>query len=457
MKTSVLAIASVAAVLMIGCGTTSDSETTDITVERGPLLYATVTDANGEEATMRSGGVYRFAKTPVYPVTSRGGVIDVNRNNVVDEGDVVATNLKLQAAEGDAATIVSTLAVNPETKAMLRDEFNLTEARLYHETPSSDKTVAAVSDEVYKYCMENNISDPATLSLQVMQTLRTQIAARIEAYEADGRDPGEREQALIQNELALEVLTQTQAEIIENQMIDLFTGSASSGSSASEGYQYEQGDEHNASASSYSSAASQSSETNASSSSTASLNDDQKYVLAYMWNEEKMAKDLYLALYAVWGNQVFFNIATRAETQHQASVEAAIASYDLNITNLDTYEEHYSAQELRAFGPGEYSVADVRELYDVLYAKGVQSAQDALEVGCMVEVTDVDDLNEDLVTVAGIDDLVATLENLRSGSYNHYWAFDDALKAAGVEEGCCVLGDDYCKTPDDYPQTNGSL
>ncbi|RUM71256.1 MAG: hypothetical protein DSZ09_03250 [Sulfurovum sp.] len=42
---------------------------------------------------------------------------------------------------------------------------------------------------------------------------------------------------------------------------------------------------------------------------------------------------------------------------------------------------------------------------------------------------------------------------LRKGSYNHYWAFDRALKNKGVAEGCCTLGTEYCHP--EYPK-NGN-
>jgi len=30
---------------------------------------------------------------------------------------------------------------------------------------------------------------------------------------------------------------------------------------------------------------------------------------------------------------------------------------------------------------------------------------------------------------------------LREGSYTHYWAFDEGLKAMGISEGCCAVPD----------------
>ncbi len=185
------------------------------------------------------------------------------------------------------------------------------------------------------------------------------------------------------------------------------------------------------------------------------LTKDQKYALAYMWNEEKLAKDIYLALNDLTPHRTLYQIGSGAEVQHESAVEDLVMRYDINITNLKDYTVNYSEEELRALGPGQYAVPEVQKLYNALYAKGSQSLQDALEVGCMVEVTDVNDLNEYIAIAADKEDLVKTFTNLRSGSYNHYWAFDRALKNIGVTEGCCSLGVEYCKTPEEYPSNNG--
>jgi len=109
----------------------------------------------------------------------------------------------------------------------------------------------------------------------------------------------------------------------------------------------------------------------------------------------------------------------------------------------------------QALQPGEFAIEAIQSLYDQLLEKGSLSARDALEVGCMVEVTDVNDLDEDIEIAEGAEDVTLIFTALRSGSYNHYWAFDKALKSMGVEEGCCALGEAYCKTPDEYPASNG--
>lgn len=187
------------------------------------------------------------------------------------------------------------------------------------------------------------------------------------------------------------------------------------------------------------------------------LTDEQKYTIAYMWNEEKFAKDIYLALNEIYPTQQLEKIATQAETQHQALVEELIQRYDLNIANLVDYSESYSEAELRAFAPGEFGIQEIQDLYDVLYEKGSHSQQDALEVGCIVEVTDINDLNEDIIIAekTNASDLVAVFNVLRDGSYSHYWAFDKGLKNMGIVDGCASLGEEYDHP--EYPQnSNGN-
>ncbi len=186
------------------------------------------------------------------------------------------------------------------------------------------------------------------------------------------------------------------------------------------------------------------------------LTTEQKYSLAYMWNEEKLAYDVYSELNKVQPQKQLENIATRSEVKHIQMVEDLVQRYDINISNLDTYEIKYSESELRALPVGSFGVEDIQTLYNKLYDKGIKSGQDALEVGCMVEVTDVNDLNKHIETAQTTNstDIIDTFDKLRSGSYNHYWSFDKGLKNMGITDGCCSLGTidgvNYCQP--DYPQ-----
>jgi len=184
------------------------------------------------------------------------------------------------------------------------------------------------------------------------------------------------------------------------------------------------------------------------------LSEEQKYALAYMWHEEKLAYEIYLELNKIQPANQFVNIATKSEIKHIAAVEEIVKNYDINITNLKDYTIDYSQEELRAMPTGKFAIDKIQKLYDALYAKGIKSQKDAMEVGCMVEVTDIIDLKESLKEAEGKQDLVDTFDFLLRGSYNHYWAFDKGMKNLGVSEGCCSLGIidgvDYCHP--EYPK-----
>ena len=185
------------------------------------------------------------------------------------------------------------------------------------------------------------------------------------------------------------------------------------------------------------------------------LTQELKDSITYMYNEEKLAKDIYLNVYKMQPLQQLYNIATKSETKHEDAVNDLAIKYDLNITLHPDTQKPYDKKSLDSYGSGEYPVVAIQELYDMLYDKGIQSQKDALEVGCLVEVTDIDDLDKymEQANTSKADDVYAVFDFLREGSYKHYWAFDKGLKNKGVADGCCSLGKEYCHP--EYPQSEG--
>ena len=183
------------------------------------------------------------------------------------------------------------------------------------------------------------------------------------------------------------------------------------------------------------------------------LSQEVKDAIAYMYSEEGLAHDLYLNIYTYQPVEQLQNIATRSEVKHIEAVNQLAIKYDLNMTQYPDTDIPY---DINGIGNGNYPVDTVQYLYNLLYDKGVRSQQNALEVGCMVEVVDVDDLNGyiEAANASNASDVVTVLEFLRNGSYNHYWAFDKGLKNMGIAEGCCsipdALGHSYCHP--EYPQ-----
>ena len=179
-----------------------------------------------------------------------------------------------------------------------------------------------------------------------------------------------------------------------------------------------------------------------------------------MGNEERLAYDVYNKLYESFPtvNQLT-NIATKSEIAHIQAVQLLVKKYISDyteFTNIDLEELGYKDAAVADMQAGTYDISELQNLYNALIEIGEESEQKALEVGCLVEVTDIDDLDRDIALAedANATDVVVTFNFLRTASYAHYWAFDSGLKAMGITDGCCSIGIidgiDYCHP--EYPQ-----
>jgi hypothetical protein len=182
------------------------------------------------------------------------------------------------------------------------------------------------------------------------------------------------------------------------------------------------------------------------------LTQELKDALAYMGNEERLAYDVYTNLYNYHSensslkiNQLQ-NIATRSERKHIQIIQDLVKKYnltqdDLSIISSPIVDNAVAFENMPH--DGEYGIEEIQELYNKLYEKGIKSQKDALEVGCMVEVTDIEDLDKyiQLAQESNASDVEQTFTQLRNGSYNHYWSFDKALKNLGYDNGCYIPDD----------------
>ncbi|NOZ90748.1 MAG: DUF2202 domain-containing protein [Epsilonproteobacteria bacterium] len=142
------------------------------------------------------------------------------------------------------------------------------------------------------------------------------------------------------------------------------------------------------------------------------LTDAQKSDLLFMIEEEKLARDVYTYLYNLWGNYVFNSIA-RSEQKHIDAIEFLINRYGLDTPSTLNTQGVFENEELQS-------------LYNTLIEKGQSSLIDALEVGVMVEETDISDL-EDILDVGVPSDFETIYQNLLKGSYSHLNAFNRQL------------------------------
>ncbi len=148
------------------------------------------------------------------------------------------------------------------------------------------------------------------------------------------------------------------------------------------------------------------------------LSDSEKKDLLFMREEEKLARDVYLTLYKIWGAQIFANIA-RSEQTHTDAVKMLLEKYGL-------------PDPAAGKGIGEFTNPELQELYNKLVEEGSKSLVDALKVGALIEEKDIIDLKK-AINETDNPDIKLVYENLMRGSRNHLRAFVRMLAQQGVE------------------------
>ena len=141
------------------------------------------------------------------------------------------------------------------------------------------------------------------------------------------------------------------------------------------------------------------------------LTQQQKDDLLFMYQEEKMARDVYIALGEKWGSRVFLNIQ-KSEQAHMNAIKRLLDKYSLEAPVPNSDIGNFENEELQA-------------LYNQLIEKGNLSLEDALEVGVAIEETDIADLEEKIDSATR--DVARVYSRLLRGSYNHLRAFNANL------------------------------
>ena len=145
---------------------------------------------------------------------------------------------------------------------------------------------------------------------------------------------------------------------------------------------------------------------------TASLTQQQAQDLIYLREVEKLARDVYLTMYDTWGATIFSHISV-CEQRHTDAVKGLLDKYGV-------------PDPVGQNGVGVFTDSGLQDLYDNLIAQGSVSLHEALEVGVLIEVLDIDDI-DGMLPAFTQQDVVNVLTNLRAGSEHHLAAFSNAL------------------------------
>lgn len=152
--------------------------------------------------------------------------------------------------------------------------------------------------------------------------------------------------------------------------------------------------------------------------------------LFFMWEEEKMARDVYAYFYNKYGTRIFGNI-TKSENVHMSAIQKLISN--LGLTNPGSATASV------------FKIEEINELYRTLIDKGSVSLVEAMKVGALIEETDILDLKERMEQNSNAA-IIRVYSNLTSGSENHLRAFVLNLKVRGIVYVPVLLDQSYYDT-----------
>ena len=151
------------------------------------------------------------------------------------------------------------------------------------------------------------------------------------------------------------------------------------------------------------------------------LTDEQKEIIYEIYEEEKLARDVYRTLGDMYPEENTFANIQLSEQTHMDAVRNLCDKHGIEI-KLDS--------DPGGDETGVFTISRMQDFYATVYEDfvypGTGSLLDALNVGIQIETMDIDDLGSALVGMP--KDVVKVFNNLISGSINHLDAFTNAIE-----------------------------
>lgn len=147
------------------------------------------------------------------------------------------------------------------------------------------------------------------------------------------------------------------------------------------------------------------------------LTEEQKDRLFFIYQEEKVARDVYIYLGELNPDESTFASIQLSEQRHMDAAQKLCINYGIDVSMIDESESDF----------GHFEVDYLQELYETCIGLGEAGLVEALKVGKLVEETDIGTLTESIESMDMPDDIIRTYEILREGSYNHLESYEAAI------------------------------
>jgi hypothetical protein len=146
------------------------------------------------------------------------------------------------------------------------------------------------------------------------------------------------------------------------------------------------------------------------------ISDDESKSLIHMREEEKLARDVYIAMFNKYGLRIFENISSSEQT-HTDAILQLLTKYAIK-------------DPVGVNAVGVFTDPGLQALYTSLVNAGNVSILEAYKVGATIEDLDLYDLKVDLLKVDN-QDILLVYQMLSKGSRNHMRNYFSNLKSLG--------------------------
>lgn len=143
-----------------------------------------------------------------------------------------------------------------------------------------------------------------------------------------------------------------------------------------------------------------------------------------IWEEEMMAKDIYLKFYNMSKLSLFLNVA---------------GTKQIHMNSVQILMEKYGMEKPVQEGDGVYTNETLQKIYDDLLASGGKSPEDALKAAALLEETSVRDLEKE-ISDTDKPDIKSVFGGLLVSSKKQLRTLERALEDWGVEYSPQILG-----------------
>jgi len=147
------------------------------------------------------------------------------------------------------------------------------------------------------------------------------------------------------------------------------------------------------------------------------LSDYQKDELFKIFQEEKVARDVYITLGRLYPDENTFAKIQLSEQEHMLAAQVLCERYGIDTSDVDI--------SLNDDAIGQFELLEMQTLYNSCIELGSVSHLEAVKVGELVEITDIEDIEHASEGMPA--DVVKTYDNLLAGSYSHLDAYRKAI------------------------------